>query len=121
MRNRAEIPAEKLRLNKIPEKLWQYISVDFITKLPVLKGHDSILVIYDRFLEMLHFVVITEKIIAEELARLFRNNMWKLYGLPKSVISDRKPQPTAGLMKKLNKILEIKTKLSMAYYPQIDR
>ena len=40
---------------------------------------------------MLHFVTITEKITAEGLARLFRNNVWKLYVLPESMILDRGP------------------------------
>jgi len=57
---------------------------------------------------------------AEGLARLFRDNMWKLHGLPESIISDRGPQFTAGLMKELNEILGIKSKLSMAFYPQTD-
>jgi len=40
-----------------------------------LRGHDSILVIYDRFLKILHFIIMIEKITANKLARLFRNNM----------------------------------------------
>jgi len=48
------------------------------------------------------------------------DNVWKLYGLPESVISDRGPQFTAGLMKKLNEILETETKLSIAYHLQTD-
>ena len=120
MKNRAEMPAGKLRPNQVPERLWQHISVDFITKLPVSKGHDSILVVCDRFSKMSHFVVTTEKTTAEELARLFRDNVWKLHGLPKSVISNRGPQFAAGLTKELNKMLGIETKLSMAYHPQTD-
>jgi len=89
MKNRAEMLAGKLRPNQIPERLWQHISVDFITKLWVSKGHDSILVVCDRFSKMSHFVATTEKITVEELARLFRDNVWKLHGLPESVISDR--------------------------------
>jgi len=46
-------------------------------KLLVSKGYDSILVVYDRFSKMSHFVAMTEKIIAEGLARLFRNNCYK--------------------------------------------
>ena len=57
---------------------------------------------------------------AEGLARLFRDNMWKLHGLPESVISDRGLQFAAGLTKELNKMLGIKTKLSMAYHPETD-
>ena len=73
------------------EKLWQHILVNFITKLPVYRGQNSILVVCDRFSKILHFIVITEKIIAERLAKLFRDNIWKLYRLPESVISDRGP------------------------------
>jgi len=120
MKNRAEMPAGKLRPNQVPERLWQHISVDFITKLPVSKGHDSILVVCDRFSKMSHFVATTEKTTAEGLARLFRDNVWKLHGLPESVISDRGPQFVAGMMKELNKMLGIETKLSTAYHPQTD-
>ena len=66
---------------------------------------------------MLHFVATTEKIIVKELVRLFRNNMWKLHGLLESVILDRGPQFVVELMKELNKMLGIETKLSTAYYP----
>ena len=69
---------------------------------------------------MSHFVAMTEKTTAEGLARLFRDNVWKLHGLPESVILDRGLQFAVGLMKELNKMLEIETKLSMAYYLQTD-
>ena len=75
IKNRAEMPAVKLRPNQVPKRLWQHISVDFITKLPVSKGHDSILVVCNRFPKMLHFVVTTEKTTAKGLARLFRDNI----------------------------------------------
>jgi len=61
-----------------------------------------------------------EKTSAEGLARLFRDNMWKLHGLPESIISDRGPQFTAGLMRELNEMLGIKSKLSMAFHPHTD-
>ena len=101
------MPAGKLKHNQVPEKPWQHISVNFITKLPVSKGHDSILVVCDRFLKMSHFVVTTEKTTAEGLVRLFRDNVWKLHRLPESVISDRGPQFAAGMTKELNKMLGI--------------
>jgi len=59
MKNRAEMPAGKLRPNQVPERPWQYISVDFITKLLVSKGYDLILVICDRFSKMSYFVAMT--------------------------------------------------------------
>jgi len=44
-------------------------------KLPVSRGYDSILVVCDRFLKISHFIVMTEIIIVEELARLFKDNI----------------------------------------------
>ena len=56
----------------------------------------------------------------EGLVRLFRDNVWKLYGLPESIILDRGPQFAAGLMRELNGMLGIKSKLSMVFHPQTD-
>jgi len=67
--------AGKLRPNEIPERLWQHISVDFITKSLVSKSYNLILVVCNRFLKMLYFVVIIEKIMVKGLARLFRDNV----------------------------------------------
>ena len=55
------------------------------------------------------------------LARLFRDNVWKLYGLPESIVSDREPQFAVEMTKELNSMLEIETKLLTLYHPQIDR
>ena len=84
--------------NLIPEKPWTHILADFITKLPLAQGYDSILVVVDRLTKIVYFIPIIEKTSAEELARLFRDNMWKLHGLPESIILDRGPQFAAGLM-----------------------
>jgi len=60
---------------------------------------------------MAHFIVTTEKTLAEGLAKLFRDHVWKLYRLPESIISDRGVQFAAGMMKKVNNLLGIQTKL----------
>jgi len=106
--------------NLIPEKPWTHISADFITKLPIAQGYDSILVVVDRLTKIVHFISTTEKMSAEGLARLFRDNVWKLHGLPESIVSDRGLQFTAGIMRELNRILGIESKLSMAFHPQTD-
>jgi len=66
---------------------------------------------------MVHFIPTTEKTLAEGLARLFRDNVWKLHGLPESIISDRGPQFVAGLMRELNGMLGIVSKLLMMFHP----
>ena len=107
-------------LNSILEKLWTHISADFITKLPLVQGYDSILVVVDRLTKMVYFIPTIEKISAEELARLFRDSMWKLHSLPESIISDREPQFMAELIRELNQMLGIESKMSTAFHPQTD-
>ena len=55
----------------------------------------------------------TEGTSAEGLVRLFRDNMWKLHGLPESVVSDRGPQFAAELTKELNRMLGIETSIKI--------
>ena len=120
MKNRTEEVVGKLKLREVSEKLWIYLMVDFITKLPVVAGKDAILVVCDRLSKMTHFVATIERTLAEELARLFKDNVWKLHGLPESVVLDRGPQFAAELTKELNKMLGIEMRLSTAFHPQTD-
>jgi len=102
--------------NSILEKPWVHILADFITKLPLAQGYDSILVVVNRLTKIVHFISIIEKTLAEGLARLFRDNMWKLHGLPESIISDREPQFVVRVMWELNRMLRIESKLSTVFY-----
>ena len=70
-KNQSEALAEKLMPNPIPEKPWSHILADFITKLLLAQGYDAILVVYDCFSKMVHFIATTEKTSAEGLAKLF--------------------------------------------------
>jgi len=114
------VPAGKLIPNTIPEKPWSHISVDFITKLPLAQGYNAILVVCDCFSKITHFIATTEKTSVEGLVKLFQDHIWKLHGLPESIILDREVQFVVGVMKELNNLLEIQTKLSTAYHPQMD-
>ena len=107
--------------NSIPERPQMHILANFITKLLLVQGYDSILVVVDRLTKMVHFIPTTKKILAEGLARLFKNNVQKLYGLPKSIILDKGPQSAARLMRELNRILEIESEMSMVFHPQTNR
>jgi len=120
MKNRTKAPVGKLIVNKVSEKVWIHLMVDFITKLLLVAGKDAILVVYNWLSKMAHFMATTEETSAESLARLFRDNLWKLYRLPESIISDREPYFVAELTKELNKILGIETRLSTAFHPQTD-
>jgi len=91
MKNRMEEVAGKLKLSEVPKKPWTHLMVDFITKLPVVARKDAILVVCNRLSKMTYFVATTEEMSVEGLARLFRDNVWKLHGFPESVVSDRGP------------------------------
>ena len=94
--------------------------VYFIIKLLLVAGKDMILVVCDRLSKITHFVATTEGISVEGLARSFRDNAWKLHGLPESIVLDRRLQFAAEMTRELNSMLEIETKLSTAFHPQID-
>ena len=120
MKNKTEELAEKLKLSKVLKKPWLHITVDFITKLPVVAEKDAILVVCDQLSKMTYFVATTEGTLVEGLVRLFWDNVWKLHGLPESVMLDRGSQFVAELTKELNRMLGIKIKLSTVFHPQID-
>ena len=106
IKNRIEAPIRKLKLSEVLERLWTYLTVDFITKLPLVAGKDAILIVYNRLFKIIHFITITEEMLAEGLARLFRDNIWKLHGLLESIVSDRGPQFIVELIKELNKTVD---------------
>ena len=70
---------------------------------------------------MAHFIATTERTSAEGLTRLFRDYIQKLHRLPESIISDKGVQFAATIMKELNKLLGIQTKLLTVYHPQMNR
>jgi len=120
IKNRIEVIIGKLKLSEILEKPWTHLIVDFITKLPLVAGKDVILVVCNRLSKMTYFVTTTKETLAERLARLFRDNVWKLHGLPESIVLDIGPQFAVKMTKELNSMLEIEMKLSTAFYPQTD-
>jgi len=69
---------------------------------------------------MMHFVATTEETLMEGLARLFRNNIWKLHELLESIVLDRGPQFVTELTRELNRMLRIEMKLSTTFHPQTD-
>ena len=75
IKNRMEMLVGKLKLSEVSEKLWTHLTVDFITKLPLVAGKDVILVVYNKLSKMTHFVVTTEGTLAEESVQLFRDNI----------------------------------------------
>ena len=78
------------------------------------------MVVVDRFTKYIIAVPTTREISSMGTAKLFRDHMWKQFGIPRKVISDRGPQFAAQFMKDLHQLVGMKTNISMAYHPQTD-
>ena len=112
--------AGELHPLEIPHELWQKISIDIIGPLPKSNGIDTIVVIVNRFMKMIRLKATTTNISLEGIVKIYRNDIWKLHGISRNILSDRGPQFTSKFMEEFTKALGIKRQLSTAYYPQID-
>ena len=110
----------KLMPNQIPDHRWQVISVDLITELPQSHGYDTLLVVVDHLSKRAHVVPTTSDVTSLGVTRLFHDNVWKLHGLPKEVISNRGTQFVSKFMRGLSQVLGIKVAASTAYHLQTD-
>ena len=81
---------------------------------------DAIAVIIDRFTKMIRLKATTTNISSEEIAKIYRDNIWKLHGIPRKILSDRGPQFTSKFMEEFTKALGTKRQLSIAYHLQTD-
>jgi len=62
---------------RVPDRPWQHISVDFVTRLPPSKKFDAICVVVDRLTEQSHLIPCKTTIKAEELAQLFCDRVFR--------------------------------------------
>jgi hypothetical protein len=101
-------------------RLFASCSIDLITDLPPVNDYDSILVMVDRE-NTKGAILIPKKTLTQEGAgQLLLDNLYKQFGLPDKMLSDRGPQFAAKAFCKLLKLLGIKLNLTTAYHPQTD-
>ena len=63
--------------------------MDFITGLPKAQGKDCIYVVVDRLTKYAHFIPITTTYTAVQVAEVFFKEIFRLHGIPRSIVSDR--------------------------------
>ncbi|KAM1132447.1 hypothetical protein FF1_046837 [Malus domestica] len=113
-------PPGKLMPLPIPERIWADISMDFIVGLPNCKGKTVIMVVVDRLSKYSHFVPMAHPYTAASVAQLFLEHIFKLHGMPNSIVSDRDPIFISAFWKELFKLHNAKLCMSSGYHPQTD-
>src|SRR5438445_12522033 len=97
-----QVPAGLLQPLPTLSTPWEQVSMDFIMQLPVTKaGFNAIVVFVDTFSKMVHFVPTQTTATAPDTARIFFDHIFKLHGLPLSIISDRDAKFTSRFWKSL--------------------
>ena len=110
----------ELHLLEIPQGPWQEISIDIIGPLPTSNGMDAIVVIVNWFMKIIRLKATTTNISSEGIVKIYRDDIWKLHGIPRKILSDRGPQFASKFMEEFTRALETKKQLSTAYHPQTD-
>jgi hypothetical protein len=111
-------PYGTLKSLSVPNGRWKDILMDFIVALLLLNGYNAIFVVIDRLIKIKHLILcyITDN--ADKLAMFFIIYVWKLHGLPESIISDRGSLFKSEFWKRLYKRLGIDSLLFTVFYPE---
>jgi hypothetical protein len=104
----------------VAERPWQHISADFVGPLPPSNGFNSILVFVDRFSKMAIFVPTTTRATAKDWATMFFENVFRRFGLPSTIVTDRGSLFTSVFWTTLVGLLGTRHNLTTAYHPQTD-
>lgn len=86
--DRSKYPG-KLQPLAVPSEAWQVLSSDFVEGLPQSGSANCILVVVDSFTKYSHFLPLHHPFTAAAVAKVFLNNVYKLHGMPASIVSDR--------------------------------
>ena len=81
---------------------------------------DAILVIVDCFTKMIRLKATMTNLSSKGVAKIYRDKIWKIHGIPKMILSDHGPQFASKFMEDFTRVLGTKRKLSTAYHPQTD-
>ena len=94
--------------------------MDFIKKLPMSDGSDTILVIIDLLTKQLIFILTVDTITSPMLAKLFILHVFSKHGVPSHVTSDRSTEFISAFFHSLSKVLDMKLHFTSGYHPEGD-
>jgi hypothetical protein len=102
----------------IPEWKWEVISMDFIIGLlKTVKQHDAIMVVVEKLSKDAHFIPIKSTFKAVNVADIFMKEIFRLHGIPTTIISDRDSKFTSRFWKGLFEGLGTQLNFSTTYHP----
>ena len=114
-------PAGLLQPLPVSQWKWDDVCMDFITGLPrTQRGKDAIWVIVDTLTKVAHFIPVSTRYRANELAQLYVSRIVSLHGVPRTITSDRGSLFTSAFWSRLHQALGTTLKYSTAYHPQTD-
>jgi hypothetical protein len=105
---------------QVPTAKWSAISMDFIEGLPTSQGKNGILVVVDKHTKYAHFLPLAHPYTVHTVATLFLDHIFKLHGLPQTIVSDRDRIFTSKLWQELFSALKVDLHFSTAYHPESD-
>lgn len=74
---------------QIPEEKWEVVSMEFMMRLPkIAKQHDVIMVVVDKLSKASHFIIVNSTHKSIDLAQILMKEIFRLYGVPKKIISN---------------------------------
>ncbi|KAH9667504.1 hypothetical protein KPL70_021062 [Citrus sinensis] len=115
-----QAPAGLLQPLPVPSLVWDELTMDFITGLPLSRGFEAILVVVDRLSKSAHFGALPSQFTTIKTAALFADMVVKLHGFPSSIISYRDPIFMSNFWQKLFDLSGTQLRHSTAYHPQTD-
>jgi hypothetical protein len=110
-------PAGLLQPLPILENKWESISMDFITGLPRAQGKDCIFMVVDKLMNFAHVFPIATDFSAVQVAKLFFREVFRLHGLPKTIISDRDSRFMSTFWQELFRLVGMELNPSTSYHP----
>ncbi len=113
-----QCPAGLLQPLPIPQRPWSHITIDFVTDLPRSRNHTTILTVIDRFSKACRLIPLTKLPTAFETAEALLEQVFRFYGLPEDIVSDRGPQFTSIVWSAFCHQININISLTSGYHPE---
>uniref|UniRef100_A0A674DEN5 Gypsy retrotransposon integrase-like protein 1 n=1 Tax=Salmo trutta TaxID=8032 RepID=A0A674DEN5_SALTR len=112
------LPKGKLQPLPVPQRPWSHLSVDFLTDLPPSQGSTTILVVVDRFSKSCHLLPLPGLPMALQTAEALFTHVFRHYGVPEDIVSDRGSQFTSRMWKAFMECLGVSVSLTSGYHPE---